>query len=496
MDYNGISKPLIFLLCWGLWALSACKSPVVSEKESPAEKPNILFIFVDDLGKEWLSCYGAEDIQTPHIDALAQSGMLFHNAWSMPQCTPSRVTLLTAQYPFRHGWVNHWDVPRWGAGAHYDERKNPSLVKELKAAGYRTAIAGKWQIDDFRVEPDALQRVGFDDWAMWTGGETGIPASDERYQDPYIFTKTGSKTYKGEFGPDIFTDFLVDFIHQNKDTSFFAYFPMVLTHTPFVNTPDEQAEDKLGKHKAMVRYVDKITGQLVQALEEAKVRDNTLIIWTTDNGTTGGISGHMDGRLVKGGKSKTYETGINSPFIASWPQQIQAGSESDALLDFTDLLPTFLDVAGVEIGEKITQENEAFILDGKSFKSSLLNPELDQGREWILSMGGGNNAKRTEQGVENQYVFRDRVLRNKRYKLYIDSNRKAEKFIDLLQDPAEEENLIDKLDTKERMDNFTQLSSLISMFPEKDNDPIYIANPPQEWDVEISAKSQSWKKSN
>ncbi|MCA9019307.1 MAG: sulfatase-like hydrolase/transferase, partial [Planctomycetaceae bacterium] len=80
---------------------------------SELTKPNILFIMVDDLGKEWVSCYGAEDIKTPSIDGLAAAGMKFNNAWCMPQCTPTRVTLLTGQYPFRHGWTNHWDVPRW-----------------------------------------------------------------------------------------------------------------------------------------------------------------------------------------------------------------------------------------------------------------------------------------------------------------------------------------------------------------------------------------------
>ncbi len=214
---------------------------------------------MDDLGKEWVSAYGAEDIQTPNVDALAESGLKFHNAYSMPQCTPTRLTFLTRQYPFRHGWVNHWDVPRWGGGAHYDETINPSIGKEMKKAGYTTCIAGKWQIDDFRVEPDALSRNGFDEYCMWTGYETGIPASGERYQDPYIFTKEGSRTYPGEFGPDVFKDFIIDFIKQPKQEPFFVYFPMVLTHTPFVNTPDEVADSKLGKHKAMVRYADKIT---------------------------------------------------------------------------------------------------------------------------------------------------------------------------------------------------------------------------------------------
>jgi len=133
-----------------------------------APKPNILFIMVDDLGKEWISSYGADNIQTPHIDKLAKGGMKFYNAWSMPQCTPTRATLLTGQYPWRTGWVNHWDVPRWGVG-YFDWVKYTTFARVMKGAGYRTAIAGKWQINDFRLEPKALEKHGFDDWCMWTG---------------------------------------------------------------------------------------------------------------------------------------------------------------------------------------------------------------------------------------------------------------------------------------------------------------------------------------
>ena len=146
--------------------------------------PNIVFILVDDLGKEWIGCYGAEGIETPHIDRLAETGMRFENAWCMPQCTPTRVTLLTGQYPYRHGWTNHFDVPRWGSGAHFDPSQNASFARMLRNAGYATAIAGKWQIDDFRVEPDALKEAGFDEWCVWTGGEAGNPPSDNATPNP------------------------------------------------------------------------------------------------------------------------------------------------------------------------------------------------------------------------------------------------------------------------------------------------------------------------
>ncbi|MBC6998484.1 sulfatase-like hydrolase/transferase [Cytophaga sp. FL35] len=450
-------------------------------------KPNILFILVDDLGKEWISAYGAEDIETPNIDALAKKGIKFHNAYSMPQCTPSRVTLLTGQYPFRHGWVNHWDVPRWGGGAHFDEKLNPSLVKKLRDQGYRTCVAGKWQIDDFRVEPDALVKVGFDDFCMWTGYEAGIKASAERYWNPYVFTKDGSKTYKDAFGPDVFRDFIIDFLKEDTVKPSFVYYPMVLTHTPFVNTPDETADDKIGKHKAMVRYTDKILGQLIQSLKENNIFQNTLIVFTTDNGTTKTITGGYKGRKVRGGKATTAEAGICQPFIVSWPKNIKGGQESNALVDFTDLLPTFIDVAG-----GAPDVDGKHVIDGKSFKSVLLEGR-DTSREWILGMGGGNFARLTENGVENQYKFRDRVLRNREYKLYLDSKGEVMKFYDLEADPFEENNIIEELNTKARITNFNMLKSVAESFPDKDNDPKYNPNPGQDWDVNITAKSDFWK---
>lgn len=470
--------------------VSACQSSEASDSKATPVPPNILIILVDDLGKEWVSSYGAEDIKTPNVDALAKGGMKFHHAYSMPQCTPTRLTFLTGQYPFRHGWVNHWDVPRWGGGAHYDENLNPSIGREMKKAGYTTCVAGKWQIDDFRVEPDALSRNGFDEYCMWTGYETGIPASGERYQDPYIFTKAGSRTYPGEFGPDVFKDFIIDFIKQPKEDPFFVYFPMVLTHTPFVNTPDEVADSKLGKHKAMVRYADKITGQLVQALEESGQRDNTLIIWTTDNGTTRQVTGGYKGRKIQGGKARTTESGICAPFIANWPAQIKGGQETEALIDFTDFYPTCLELAGADLSKLDANST----IDGQSFKGVLTGGNQGSQREWILGMGGGNNAKLTDQGVENQFYFRDRVLRNKRYKLYLGADRQAQQFFDLKVDPFEETNLLGKLEEADRKSNFDQLLQVALSFPAKDNEPKYIPNPPQEWDVEVTAESQVWKK--
>ena len=119
--------------------------------EGVENKPNFLFILVDDLGKEWISAYGADSVHTPFIDELASTGITFQNVYSMRQCTPSRVTLLTGQYPYNHGWINHYDVPRWGHGARFDPEKNTTFANILLDNGYRTCAAASREKLAFRV---------------------------------------------------------------------------------------------------------------------------------------------------------------------------------------------------------------------------------------------------------------------------------------------------------------------------------------------------------
>ncbi|QDV20497.1 Arylsulfatase precursor [Gimesia panareensis] len=438
-------------------------------------QPNILFIMVDDLGKEWVSCYGAEGIQTPAIDGLAATGMKFNNAWCMPQCTPTRVTLLTGQYPFRHGWTNHWDVPRWGAGAHFDPQLNTTYANVLRDAGYKTCAAGKWQIDDFRVEPNAMDEAGFDDWCMWTGYEAQNPPSAERYWDPYINIKgKGSKTYAGQFGPDIYCDYLIDFIGKHKDERMLLYYPMVLTHSPLTTTPDNKDEtDKRRLFAGMVRYTDKLVGKLVAALDKAGIREKTIIVFTTDNGT-GGQRNQRLGHLVRGGKTKMSEqNGTAMPFIVNCPGIVPEGVTTNALVDFTDILPTFAELGGGTLPA-------GRVVDGKSFAPLILGQTRKGPREWILSMGGGPAALRNGR-VQPALKYDDRVIRDKDYKLWINANRKPIKLYQISGDQWEERNLIDSNDPDTRA-ALKRLTAIAAEFPAKDGAPIYKKNPPQKWD--------------
>ena len=446
--------------------------------EEQGLKPNILFILVDDLGKEWISCYGADDISTPNIDALATGGMKFDNAYSMPQCTPSRVTLLTGTYPWRNGFVNHWDVPRWGVG-YFDwkQSENISFARLLKALGYTTCAAGKWQINDFRIEPEAMKKHGFDHWAMWTGFETGNPASSMRYMDAYVNTPDGSKTYHGKFGPDLYASYLMEFIKKHRDEPMCLYFPMALTHTPLVATPDEPTVvDPIDKHKAMVRYVDKLVGQLVTTLDELNLRERTIIFFTTDNGSTTSITGTLHGQKVKGAKGKEQEAGVNAPFIVNCPGLVPSGVETDALTDFSDLLPTFVEIGGGSVPDELT-------IDGVSIAPVIFGKQKDTDREWIMALGHGP-AKLDELGVRGNMDFATRVIRDKQFKVWVSSEKEIIRLHDLHKDQFEMTNLINSK-LEEHQIAIQKFQSVLDSLPDKDARPLYESRQANPWDKRL-----------
>lgn len=465
-----------------LAALLLAATPTAHAAEA---SPNILFILADDLGKEWIGCYGAEAALTPNIDALAAGGMKFRNAWSMPQCTPSRVALLTGTYPWRNGWVNHWDVPRWGVG-YFDwkQKRNTTAARLLKDAGYSTAAAGKWQINDFRIEPQAMKHHGFDDWLMWTGYESGNPPSAQRYADPHVNTPQGSSTRKGAFGPDLYTDHLIGFMKANRDKPMFLHHAMALPHTPFVATPDEPGADTdLEKHKAMVSYMDKQVGRLVAALVELGLRDRTIIIFTTDNGSTKGITGTLNGRKVKGAKAEKSEAGVCAPFIVNAPGLVPAGVETETLTDFTDLLPTFVELAGGKVPDDLE-------VDGVSLAPLILGKAGDTEREWIMALGHGP-AELDGKGIRGANDFADRVIRDKRFKAWVDTDRKIDRLHDLADDPSEEKNLLATGTLSARQqDALRKFQSVVDSLPARDARPLYEPRAPNPWDRKAGMKKK------
>ena len=443
--------------------------PVVSCTERQDDRPNVLLILADDLGKEWIQQYGAEDIGLPNLQRLADQSVVFDRAYSMAQSTPSRACILTGQYPFNSGWVNHYGVSSWQNGMHFDADRNPCFTKQVKAAGYHTCISGKWQLNDFRVEPDVMTEIGFDEYLMWTGDMRGkpfpVPAA-RRYWDPYLHSKEGSRSYPGEFGPDKYSDFIIDFIRRHRDGPFFAYYPMALVHMPYVTTPHSlEAKTQFEKHVGMIKYMDFIIGKLLDCLEQEGLMEDTYIIFTTDNGTAKTCFNKRNGRIVVGGKSILSENGVNCPFMIHVPGQ-KTGRKTQALTDFTDIAPTILDITG-------SRREEGHLLDGQSLLPVLNGQEQTREERYAIGMGSYPAMINEEGRVVNTKAFRDRVIIGETYKIYLTCDREIDRVYKILEDPFEEHNLVET----HLSEALEELGGVISTLPEKDNDFDYIYLP-------------------
>ena len=306
---------------------------------------NIIFILADDLGIDWLSCYGAAH-STPNVDRLAASGVRFETAWTSPICSPTRVMMLTGQYPGRTGWTEHYDVPRWG-GAGLIPKKFPTWPQLLHGAGYATAIAGKWQINDLRSPPDILRAHGFDRHCVWPGVEQGNPPTSRRYWDAYLQTDGKRKTHTGEYGPDLVQRFALEFIRENRTRPFLLYYPMIAVHAPNEPTPLNRANPPKGEaalYAGNVTYMDRQVGELLDELDRLGLAENTAVIFAGDNGSSTG--GTRNAQPVQSGKGRTIERGVHVPLIVRLPGVV-GGTATTALADFSDIFPTMLDLAGL-----------------------------------------------------------------------------------------------------------------------------------------------------
>jgi len=356
----------------------------VAQAAPANDQPNIILIMADDMGYEALSSNGSESCKSPNLDKLAAKGVRFTNGFSNPICTPSRVKLMTGQYNVRNyvkfGWL---------------DREQTTFAHQLKAAGYATAIAGKWQLGR---DKDSPQHFGFEQSCLWQHTRSGRSKDggktiDRRFVNPQLEFNGVEKDFtSGEYAPQICTDFICDFIDQNKKKPFLVYYPMILTHCPFDPTPDSTDWDpkRLGsttykgdrndpqRHfRDMVAYADKAVGQIVAQLEKSGVRDNTLIIFTGDNGTDTPIVTPWNGTKVVGGKGTMSDTGTRVPLIVNWPAGIQKpGRVVDDLVEFTDIFPTICEVTGA----KLPKNHPA---DGASIVPVLRNQADARKKDWI-----------------------------------------------------------------------------------------------------------------
>ena len=314
------------------------------------KRPNIVLIMADDIGYECLSCYGSTMYETPNIDKLAATGIRFNHAHSQPICTPSRVQIMTGIY-------NNRNYVRFGVL----DPAAKTFGHYMKEAGYKTCVGGKWQLEGGLEGP---VKFGFDRYCLWQ-----LTRRPSRYPNPGLEIDGASKDFKdGSFGPDVVVDYIEKFITENKDDPFFVYYPMIAPHWPFVPTPDhpdwdptmwQDKKSEPGGYRdqkywdAMVRYTDKMVGRIIDHLERSGLRENTLVIWTGDNGTYTGVKSQFNGEVYQGGKGSTKDAGTRVGFVASCPALFSGGQVSDSLVDFSDLLPTVVELGGGTVPEGI-----------------------------------------------------------------------------------------------------------------------------------------------
>lgn len=334
---------------------------------SQKDKPNIVLIMADDMGYECLSCNGSLSYQTPNLDHMAEQGVRFTHCIAQPLSTPSRLKMMTGMYNYRNyeyfGFMNP------------DQKTFGNYLKE---AGYSTCIAGKWQLNGItqnlpgNQDTDRPYHFGFDEYCLWQLNKLPKGNVGERFANPLI--NQNGKELEGledSYGPDIFSRFVCDFIEHNSEKPFFVYYPMVLVHDPFVPTPDSpewnnpsKRYERDNKHfKEMVEYTDKIVGDIESVLKKNGLIDNTILIFTGDNGTNLNIITETTEGNIKGGKSFTTNAGCHVPLIVSWPEFMKEGRLYESLISFADFFPTLLEAAGVP--------DLPGDIDGKSFLSVL-----------------------------------------------------------------------------------------------------------------------------
>lgn len=391
-------------------------------QDSEISKPNIIYILADDLGYGDLSCYGQKKFSTPNIDKLASQGMLFTQHYSgSTVCAPSRSALLTGMHT-GHTVVrgNKEIMPE---GQYPIPDNTYTLAEAMKKAGYTTGAFGKWGLGFPGSEGDPINQ-GFDTFFGYNCQRLGhnyYPYHLWSNRDSIVL-KDNQGTQKGTYAPSLIHEKTIEFIEENKEKPFFAYVASIIPHAELAapealmekyrnkflpekkfkgvdSGPDyrkgayESQDEAHAAFVAMVDLLDQQVGEIMEKVEELGISDNTIIIFTSDNGphTEGGADPrYFDSNgPLKGTKRDLYEGGIRVPMIAKWPSKIEAGSTSNHISAFWDIFPTFSDIVGIKVPND---------LDGISFLPELLGNKENQKEHdylyWEFHEKGGRQAVR------------------------------------------------------------------------------------------------------
>ena len=315
-----------------------------SQSKDRESRPNIILIMADDIGCECYGAYGGTSYKTPRIDQMAAKGIRFMHCYSQPICTPSRVKIMTGLSNVRNY-----------AGFSILKKNEQTFAHMLKDAGYRTAIAGKWQLYGaehypikYRAKGALPLQMGFERHCLWQVDKLG-----SRFWGPSITIDGKLKVFDKEtYGPDIYCQYILDRMDEYREEPFFIYYPMALVHSPFVPTPDSANRNRRNKQKNfgdMVAYMDKLIGRIVDKTVELGIAGKTLILVTGDNGTHSSIKSMMGNTEIRGGKGKPTDAGTRVALVGYQPGVIPVGRVSNHLVGFSDFTPTFSALAGAKI---------------------------------------------------------------------------------------------------------------------------------------------------
>ncbi len=322
-------------------------------------KTNIILILADDFGIPGVGCYGGE-YKTPHLDAMAAQGVRFEHCYAEPLCAPSRAMLMTGRFPFRTGSISN--------NARTVTPEHETIIPQmLKKAGYATALAGKWGQLQYLSTPDEAKTWGFDDYLTWESAEGG------RYWKPSL-SHNGQPvaTTDKDFGPDLLNDYVIDFVGRHKNEPFFVYYPTPLIHSQLSPTPDGTSGKGLLADN--IAYMDKLVGKLLAALDRLKLSENTLVLFTGDNGL--GLGGKIHGRPIHGDKGSMLEGGCRVPLIARWKGSIPAGRVVNDLVQLSDFYATIADLTGGKLPVGVTMDSHSF--------APQLQAKLGKSRDWVF----------------------------------------------------------------------------------------------------------------
>ncbi len=423
-----LSARLLVLLALAMSFMGVDYRPV----RAAEQRPNILMILADDLGYGDLSCYGAEDLKSPHLDRLANRGLKFSNFYAnCPVCSPTRAALLTGRYQDMVGVPGvirtHADNS-WG----WLSPDAVLLPKTLKAAGYRSGIIGKWHLG--LSEPNTPIARGFDHFHGFLGDMMDDYYTHRRHGINYMRWNEKEIDPKGH-ATDLFTEWACDFLKQSKSGEpFFLYLAYNAPHSP-IQPPNEWLEkvkhrepnitDRRAKLVALIEHMDHGIGQVLECLEEQNLAENTLVLFSSDNG--GHLQSGANNGPLRDGKQSVYEGGLKVPTIAVWPGHIAPGSRTDFRAMSMDLFPTMQAAAGLKPSTGI---------DGVSLLPTLLGQTQQPLRtQWFF--------RRREGGTRYGGKTIEAVIEGD-WKLLQNSPFEPQELYNLKDDPQEKNNVINK----------------------------------------------------